>query len=117
MRLLALALVIFGAAFSTTHAAEFPERPVKIIVPYQPGGLLDVTARLIAQKLRDKWKQPIIVENRPGASGTIGIRVAAQSDPDGYTWLITSSAEFTINPALLREVPYDLDRVFNAITM
>jgi tripartite-type tricarboxylate transporter receptor subunit TctC len=102
---------------ASANATDFPTKPIRILVPYQAGGLVDLAARTIANEVQKKWQQPVVVENRPGASGTIAVRAAAEADPDGYTWLMTTNTEFTVNPALLSNVSYDLDRDFNPITM
>jgi tripartite-type tricarboxylate transporter receptor subunit TctC len=87
-------------------AAGYPERPVRILVPFAAGGPSDLTARLIGDKLREALGQTFIVENRGGAGGNLGIAQVARSAPDGYTLLVVSSA-FVVNPGLYRQVPYD----------
>lgn len=108
-----LSLLVVGVA----DAAEFPTKAIRILVPYQAGGLVDLAARKIAGEVQKKWKQPVVIENRPGASGALAVRAAADAEADGYTWLMTTNSEFTINPAILPGITYDLDRDFNAITM
>lgn len=98
-------------------AQEFPSKTIRIITPYQAGGITDMAARLISQRLQDEWKQPVVIENRPGAGGTLAVRAAAEADPDGYTWLMTTTSEFTINPSVYKQIPYELARDFNPITM
>lgn len=87
-------------------SAEYPEKPIRIIVPYQPGGGTDIVARLIGPKLSDTFKQPVVVENKPGAGGVIAVGTVAKASPDGYTILIDAPG-ITINPALFRKAPYD----------
>lgn len=87
-------------------SAAWPERPVKLLVPFGPGGPVDVIARLIAPPLGERLGQSFFVENKPGATGNIGVGLAARSEPDGYTVLVTSST-FVINPFLYAKVPYD----------
>jgi tripartite-type tricarboxylate transporter receptor subunit TctC len=87
-------------------AAGWPERPVRVLVPFAAGGPSDLTARLIGDKLREALGQTFIVENRGGAGGNLGIAQVARSAPDGYTLLVVSSA-FVVNPGLYRQVPYD----------
>ena len=87
-------------------AAGYPERPVRIVVPFAAGGPSDLTARLMSDKLREALGQTFIVENRGGAGGNLGIAQVARSAPDGYTLLLVSSA-FVVNPGLYRQVPYD----------
>src|SRR5882672_5369434 len=98
----------FGAAFlgRPAAAAGYPERPVRILVPFAAGGPSDLTARLIGDKLREALGQTFIVENRGGAGGNLGIAQVARSAPDGYTLLVVSSA-FVVNPGLYKNVPYD----------
>ena len=88
------------------RAAGYPERPVRIIVPFAPGGPSDITARLMSVKLGEALGQTFIVENRAGAGANLGIVAVARSAPDGYTLLVTSSA-FVVNPGLYKQVPYD----------
>ena len=92
-------------------AAGYPERPVRIIVPFAAGGPSDLTARLMSDKLREALGQTFIVENRGGAGGNLGIAQVARSAPDGYTLLVVSSA-FVVNPGLYKQVPYDPFRDF-----
>ncbi len=101
--LLALAMIAGGPAQAQ---APWPGKPVRIIVPYPPGGSVDPVARMIAQKLTDMWGQQVIVDNRPGASTIIGTDALAKSPPDGYTFLITASTHVS-NPLLFANLPYD----------
>src|ERR1044071_6449084 len=88
-------------------AADYPTKPVKIIVTFPPGGGMDTMARLISAPLQDRLKQPIVVENRPGASGLIGAEAAAKSPADGYTLLMGSADTHAINPAVFTNIRYD----------
>lgn len=111
--LIAAFLVTIGiasaACFVTAASAEdsYPNRPVRIIVPFGAGGSSDVVARLLAGPLQQKLGQPFIVENRPGAGANIGIGYVARSEPDGYTLMVLTSS-YVINPSLYRKVPYNL---------
>lgn len=96
-RMLCVIAVAFGALASAGHAEEWPARPVRVIVPYAPGGSTDVVARHVAQYLTRTLGQQVFVENRTGANGVLGMDVAAKSDPDGYTILVTTS-DFALNP-------------------
>ena len=87
------------------------------MVPFAPGGFVDVAARVVGQKLQERWGQQVIVENRPGGNGFIGMTAAAKSPADGYTLLMAHTGEFAVNPAVFPNVPYDLDRDFTPITM
>jgi tripartite-type tricarboxylate transporter receptor subunit TctC len=97
------------------HAAEYPTRPIRIIVPQSPGASTDLTARLVAQKLHDAFKQPVIVDNRPGSSGIAGSELVARAAPDGYTLMVIASS-FSINPAVGRKLPYDPIRDFTTVS-
>ena len=103
MALAATLALVAGQAHA--QAQTYPDRTVRMIVPFSPGGGTDVIARLVAQKLNEKWGQPVVVENRTGANGNIGAVAVAQSKPDGYTILVSSSA-VTINPSLNENVGY-----------
>jgi tripartite-type tricarboxylate transporter receptor subunit TctC len=101
-----LSLII---ATSTAFAAEpdYPTKPVSIIVAYAPGGQGDVFARLVSEKLSNLYKQPVVVDNKPGVSGTVGTRVAAKSKNDGYTLLLGQTGEITVNRLLMKDLGYD----------
>ena len=93
-------------------ADDYPTRPLKFIVPWPPGGTVDVRSRLVAQRLERALKQPIVVDNRPGASGTIGMQAVARSAPDGYTLGFGSFVEQAAVLSLMRSVPYDPEKDF-----
>src|SRR5437868_1713563 len=95
---LVLACVLGVSAQAQSTADKYPDRPIRIIVPYPPGGSVDVLGRVIAQRMQENWGQTVIVENRPGAGTMIGTAAAAKADPDGYTLVIVVSAH-TTNPA------------------
>ena len=96
-------------------AAEFPQRPVRIVVPIGPGSSMDIIARFLGQKLNEGWGQPVIVDNRAGAGGNIGAETVAKAAPDGYTLLFASSS-FAISPSVYRKMPYDVLRDFEPVT-
>jgi tripartite-type tricarboxylate transporter receptor subunit TctC len=104
-----LALALAGAAH-----AQYPAKPVRIVVPYPPGGTVDVVARNLAQQLTVQTGQQFIVDNRAGANGTIGSDFVSKAAPDGYTLLVQASI-FVINPLFLKNVPYDVQRDFTAV--
>src|SRR5579862_2194876 len=104
-RLLVAWLAIAGIA-APARAETFPNRTIRIIVPYAPGGSIDLTARVIAKGLQESAGQAVIVENRPGANGVIGIEDLMRSDPDGHTLVILSDSPVTVNPQLTK-VNYD----------
>jgi tripartite-type tricarboxylate transporter receptor subunit TctC len=115
MRVLAGALLLLASL--AAHAQSWPAKPVRLIVAYPPGGGIDVLARQIAEKLTVQWKQPVVVENRPGANTIVATEAAARSAPDGYTMLMTTDATFSINPHLYAKLPYDAQRDFIPVTM
>ncbi len=93
-------------------AQAFPVKPVRILVPQTPGGASDALARVMAQKLSEKWGQPVVVENRAGAGGNVGMEVVAQGAPDGYLLLMSYAGSHAINPALYKRLPFDPVRDF-----
>lgn len=97
------------APFLAANAQDYPSKPIKIIVPNPPGGGNDFVGRLVAEKFREKWGQSVIVENRAGASGSIGAEVVARAAPDGYTLLVTAPASLVINKSLYAKLAYDAD--------
>lgn len=97
-------------------AQAYPTKPIRIVVPFPAGGTSDILSRAIGQKLTDEWKQPVIVDNRPGAGANIGAEIVVKSPPDGYT-LLAASTIHTINPSLYRKLVYDPVRDFTAITL
>ncbi len=103
---------------STAHAqqaADYPRKPIRIIIGFTPGGGPDITARYIAQKLTESFKQQVIVDNRPGAGGTVGANLVATANPDGYTLLSVSSAH-AVSPAIYARLPYDTMKDLSGIT-
>ena len=112
---LGLVAIGFAAIFpAAAHAAGFPERPIKIVVPFAPGGASDLIARVLSGPLQQELGQPVIVENHPGANGNIGIGFVAKADPDGYTLLVASSVIF-VNLPLKRSGSYDPSKDFTPI--
>src|SRR5688572_26415883 len=103
-------------ALNAAHAQNYPTKPLRIIAPFTAGGPVDVTARILAQKLNEAWSQQVIVENRVGASGTIGADLVAKAPPDGYT-LLANSSSHVIVPSLFAKVPYDAIRDFAPVSV
>ena len=101
--------LFIGFTFSA-FAQAYPDKPVRLIVPFPPGGATDVVARALSAKLSPNWKQQLIVENKPGAGGNIGADLVAKSSSDGYTILLSSPAEVAINPSLYSRMPYDASK-------
>ena len=115
--LLAATLLAYAAHTTPLLAAEsFPNRPVRFIVTFPPGGGLDLMARLVGKSLTDTWGQQVIIDNRIGAGGTIGTAIAAKAPPNGYTLLFVSSSH-AINPAVYRKLPYDTESELVPITL
>ncbi|MDB5856507.1 MAG: Tripartite-type tricarboxylate transporter, receptor component TctC [Ramlibacter sp.] len=108
-------LAAAGAALAmagAVHAAQpYPDRPIRLVVPWPAGGSSDAAARIVARHLQDRLKQPVIVDNKAGASGNIGVDAVAKAAPDGYT-LLLSSGPFSINPSLYKSLPFDTVRDF-----
>ncbi|MGE5094252.1 MAG: Bug family tripartite tricarboxylate transporter substrate binding protein [Betaproteobacteria bacterium] len=103
---------LFAIGFASAHAqgpADYPGKPIRIVVPFPPGGATDLITRNVAQKLSEGWRQPVIVENRAGANGTIGADVVAKAPPDGYTYLAATIAH-AANVSLIPNAPYQLLR-------
>jgi tripartite-type tricarboxylate transporter receptor subunit TctC len=105
-----------AAAAITVQAQGYPTKPVRIIVPYAPGGTVDLVARVLAQSLSEQMGQPFVVENRAGASGVIGSDAVAKAPADGYT-LLVQSPTLVANPLMLKNVPYDVIRDFTPVSM
>jgi len=111
-----VALVAALLAGPVQAQSDYPAKPVRIVVGFTPGGGPDITARYIAQKLTDAWKQQVLVENRPGAGGTIAANLVAAANPDGYTLLSVSSAH-AVAPAIYARLPYDPQKDFAGVTL
>jgi tripartite-type tricarboxylate transporter receptor subunit TctC len=103
-------------AQASIQASGFPSRTVAIVSPYQAGGTSDIIARILAQKLHERWDKPVIVENKPGANGGIGVNAVTSSTPDGHTLLAVASSALTINPLFYPKLSYDVSRDLAPIT-
>ena len=114
--LIAVAGVWPACAFAQADQAKYPQRPIRFICPYVPGGAGDIFTRTIAQKLGDALGQSVVVDNRPGANGGIGTELVAKAPADGYTLLMGNSGPLTINPVLYKRVSYDPIKDFAPIT-
>src|SRR6266576_2273593 len=106
---------IFAA--SSSRAAEFPTRPIKLVVPYAAGGPTDVLGRLVAEFLGRDLKQAVFVENKAGAQGAIGAEAVAHAEPDGYTLLFTPASVIELNPMLYKRLAYDPDRELRVLAI
>jgi tripartite-type tricarboxylate transporter receptor subunit TctC len=114
-RITLLAFSFAAAAHSGVVHAAYPDQAIKIVVPFTPGGATDAVARLLATRLSGKFGQPVIVENRPGASTVIGAEAVARAKPDGYTLMLSGSTTYSVLPALKPSLPYDPVRSFDHI--
>ncbi len=103
------AFVIAPVAMVHAHATEWPNKPIRLVVPFASGGATDLLARTVAVELGKQWKQPVVVDNRPGAGGAVGAEVVAKSTPDGYTLLLASGSMFTVNPFIYQKLPYSVE--------
>jgi tripartite-type tricarboxylate transporter receptor subunit TctC len=99
--------VLLGVAQAPAEAQDYPSRPIRIVAPFPPGGAADILARAIGQKLTEAWGQPAVVDNRPGAGGTIGADAVAKAAPDGYTLLLGSTATQSIAPGIYPKLAYN----------
>ncbi|CAN7758231.1 tripartite tricarboxylate transporter substrate binding protein [Cupriavidus necator] len=111
----ALVAATFAGAAGSALAADYPSRPIRLVVPYAAGGTIDLMARMLGPKLHAALGQPVVVENRPGGGTTIGAASVARADADGYTLFLGSNAAFTISPQVMSNVQYDPLRSFAAI--
>ncbi|MDB5841634.1 MAG: hypothetical protein JWQ23_3586, partial [Herminiimonas sp.] len=121
MKCLLTAALLFAATLSSApvsaQTAAFPSRPIKIMVGSSAGGYLDVITRAVARELSAQWGQPIIVDNKPGASGSIAAASVAKAAPDGYTWLAATEAHLMVNKYTQKNLPYDFKRDFIGISI
>ena len=110
-------LFVVGVALSVAAWAQpYPSKPIKIIVPFTPGSATDVMGRIVGERLNAAWGQPVIVDNKPGAGGSIGIREGARAEPDGYTLVLVSSGH-AVNHVLYKDLGYDTLKDFAAVAM
>ena len=108
---------IAGALPGMAFAQAYPQKPIRIIVAFAPGGGSDLLARIVAQKLNEAWGQPVVVENKTGAEGNIGMERAAKSTPDGYTLAVMPAGNAVVNPHLFKSLPYDPFKDFAPVTL
>jgi tripartite-type tricarboxylate transporter receptor subunit TctC len=110
-------LCVFATVASQAADAPYPDRPVRMMVPFPPGGANDIVARLVSQKLSERWNKPVVIDNRAGAGGNIGTEVGARANPDGYTLTIGSTSTYCTNVVLDSKLPFDPRRDFAPITL
>lgn len=104
-------------AAGVSPAREYPDRPIRMVVPFAPGGNTDILARAVAQRMTENWNTPIVVDNRPGGNGFIASDIVKRAAPDGYTLFVASSREVSINLGLFNKLPYDPEKDFAPITL
>jgi tripartite-type tricarboxylate transporter receptor subunit TctC len=110
-----VALVVLCAA--SAQAQNYPAKPIHILVPYAPGGITDIASRIVGAKLTEAWGQQVVVENKPGGNGFIAMTAGAKAAPDGYTLTMVTVGDVAINPALFKEMPYDVQRDFAPVAL
>ena len=107
----------FGLALVAPLAAAFPEKPVRFVIGFTPGGPSDILARAVGQKLAERWSQQVVIDNRPGAGGNLAAEAVAKSAPDGHTWLLGNNSILATNHALYRKLPYDPVKDFAPVAL
>ncbi len=113
-----LIVAVTAAVFAlSAQAADYPTRPIRVLVPFAPGGVVDTSARILTNKITEMKGWQFVVDNRPGANGFIAVGTTARATADGYTLLAAHTGEFSVNPVLFKNMPYDFDRDFTPIIM
>jgi len=115
--LIAILLVACLSAATGVAAQEYPTKPIRVLVPYAPGGVVDTTTRIVTNKITERLGWQFVVDNRPGGNGFIAVGIAARGAPDGYTVLSAHTGEFAVSPFVFKGVPFELDRDFTAVVM
>lgn len=109
--------LLLAAALPLQAADKYPNKPIRLLLPFAPGGVVDTSTRILTNKIAETRGWQFVVDNRPGANGFLAVGTAARATPDGYTLLSAHTGEFSVNPVLFKQVPYDLDRDFTPIIM
>jgi tripartite-type tricarboxylate transporter receptor subunit TctC len=115
-RVVAVLLAALSGALPHAAAQNYPTRPIRVVVPFPPGGTSDILARLIGARIAESWGQQLIVDNRPGANGNIGAELVARAAPDGYTVILMDIGNLAISPSLFQKLPFDILRDFAPVT-
>jgi tripartite-type tricarboxylate transporter receptor subunit TctC len=110
-------VALIALAAPPARAQNYPAKPIHLLVPYAPGGISDIAARIVGAKLTEAWGQQVVVENRAGGSGLIAMTAAAKAAPDGHTLVMCTVGDVAINPALFKDMPYDVERDLAPVTM
>src|SRR5215467_3413091 len=116
-RIVSMALALVAICAVPAQAQNYPTKPIHILVPYAPGGITDIAARIVGAKLTEAWGQQVLVENKPGGNGFIAMTAGAKAAPDGYTLIMATVGDVAINPALFKEIPYDVERDLAPVAM
>ena len=117
MRRFVTFLLAWVLALAVSGAWAYPTKPIRVLVPFAPGGVVDTSTRILTNKMTERLGWTFVVDNRPGGNGFIAVGIAAKAPADGYTLLSAHTGEFAVNPVVFKKVPYDLDRDFTPITM
>jgi tripartite-type tricarboxylate transporter receptor subunit TctC len=117
MKTLLSLLAVLALSLPAAAQDSYPSKPVRIVVPYPAGGVADLLPRTVGAKLSEKWKQPVVVENKPGASGNIGMAEGARAEADGYTLVLAPTGNLTVNQFLFRDLPFDVQRDLTPVTL
>jgi tripartite-type tricarboxylate transporter receptor subunit TctC len=115
MRSFLFAMLAIALSPAASAQATYPDHPIKVLVPFAPGGATDILARIVATGLAEKLGQPVVIENKPGAATIVGATAVAKAPPDGYTLMVASASTLTVNPVLRRTLPYDPIRSFSHV--
>jgi tripartite-type tricarboxylate transporter receptor subunit TctC len=110
-------LMLFAGVSVSVHAQDYPSKPIRVLIPFAPGGVVDTSTRILTNKMTERLGWTFVIDNRPGANGFIAVGIAAKAAADGYTLLSGHTGEFAINPVVFKSVPYDYERDFAPITM
>ncbi len=111
-----LIVLVFFVATAAAAQGNYPARPVRLIVPVAPGGAADFAARFVGQRLGDTWGHPVIIDNRPGGAGNVGVDITAKASPDGYTMVLPITS-FPVNPSLYKALPFDTEKDLAAVVL
>jgi tripartite-type tricarboxylate transporter receptor subunit TctC len=117
IHLLPILAIAWACSATLTYAQEFPSKPIRIVVPFAAGGGVDILTRVLAQHLSDSLRQQVVVDNRTGAGGNVGVEAVAKASPDGYTLVMATTGTHTINPGLYSKLSFDAERDFKPITL
>ena len=115
--LIVLCSIAMAAIAVPVGAQNWPSKPIRFVVPYQPGGIIDAAARIVAPKLTEAWGQQVIIENKPGGNAFIGMHYVVKAAPDGYTFVLATLGDFTVNPSLFKDIPYSVEHDLTPVAL